>query len=189
MLRLVWIYGVIYLSECRGWPNKAPEPMRGVPRVFDVGFGLHIVNVGDAGFPPRMAQLFSLGHYHIMQTQAHYLFRDFSLGLLVLFSVASCHFRFHGYQFFKRGVYFVQSLLEFRKRGFIGVIAGKVSGIALAQRVKEVHLVVVAFMDSVFQHIVLSPWPNKSPEPTAVGACRSAVAVHAASRRWLSFFR
>jgi hypothetical protein len=31
--------------------------------------------------------------------------------------------------------------------------------------------------------------PNKSPEPTAVGACRSAIAVHAASRRWLSFFR
>ena len=31
--------------------------------------------------------------------------------------------------------------------------------------------------------------PNKSPEPTAVGACSSAVAVHAASRRWLSFFR
>ena len=26
-------------------------------------------------------------------------------------------------------------------------------------------------------------------EPTAVGAVRSAVAVHAASRRWLSFFR
>jgi hypothetical protein len=31
--------------------------------------------------------------------------------------------------------------------------------------------------------------PNKSPEPTAVGACSSAVAVHVASRRWLSFFR
>jgi len=36
-------------------------------------------------------------------------------------------------------------------------------------------------------------WPNQSPEPTAVGAgCHratgSAVAVHAASRRWLSFF-
>jgi hypothetical protein len=31
--------------------------------------------------------------------------------------------------------------------------------------------------------------PNKSPEPTAVGACRSAVAVHVVSRRWLSFFR
>jgi hypothetical protein len=28
-----------------------------------------------------------------------------------------------------------------------------------------------------------------SPEPTAVGACRSAVAVHAASRRWFSFLR
>ena len=31
--------------------------------------------------------------------------------------------------------------------------------------------------------------PNQSPEPTAVGAGRSAVAVRAASRRWLSFFR
>jgi len=31
--------------------------------------------------------------------------------------------------------------------------------------------------------------PNKSPEPTAVDAVSSAVAVHAASRRWLSFFR
>jgi hypothetical protein len=31
--------------------------------------------------------------------------------------------------------------------------------------------------------------PNKSPEPTAVGAVSSAVAVHVTSRRWLSFFR
>jgi hypothetical protein len=30
---------------------------------------------------------------------------------------------------------------------------------------------------------------NKSPEPTAVGAGRSAVAVHVAGRRWLSFLR
>jgi hypothetical protein len=29
--------------------------------------------------------------------------------------------------------------------------------------------------------------PNKSPEPTAVGALRSAVAVHITSRRWFSF--
>jgi hypothetical protein len=28
-----------------------------------------------------------------------------------------------------------------------------------------------------------------SPEPTAVGACSSAIAVHVASRRWLSFLR
>jgi hypothetical protein len=32
-------------------------------------------------------------------------------------------------------------------------------------------------------------WLNKSPEPTAVGAVSSAVAVHVASRRWLSFLR
>jgi hypothetical protein len=31
--------------------------------------------------------------------------------------------------------------------------------------------------------------PNKSPEPTAVGAVSSAIAVHVANRRWLSFFR
>lgn len=30
---------------------------------------------------------------------------------------------------------------------------------------------------------------QKSPEPTAVGAVRSAVAVHVTSRRWLSFLR
>ena len=30
---------------------------------------------------------------------------------------------------------------------------------------------------------------NKSPEPTAVGAVRSAVAVRVAGRRWLSFLR
>jgi len=30
------------------------------------------------------------------------------------------------------------------------------------------------------------PWPNQSPEPTAVGAVSSAIAVHIASRRWLS---
>ena len=36
---------------------------------------------------------------------------------------------------------------------------------------------------------IMTMWPNKSPEPTAVGAVSSAVAVHVASRRWLSFFR
>jgi hypothetical protein len=31
--------------------------------------------------------------------------------------------------------------------------------------------------------------PNKTLEPTADGAVSSAIAVHATSRRWLSFFR
>jgi hypothetical protein len=31
--------------------------------------------------------------------------------------------------------------------------------------------------------------PNKSPEPTAVGAVRSAIAVRVASRLWPSFLR
>jgi hypothetical protein len=32
-------------------------------------------------------------------------------------------------------------------------------------------------------------WPNKTLEPTADDAVSSAIAVHVASRRWLSFFR
>jgi hypothetical protein len=42
------------------------------------------------------------------------------------------------------------------------------------------------------QQAVYQQWagsPNKSPEPTAVGAFSSAVAVHVTSRRWLSFLR
>jgi len=37
--------------------------------------------------------------------------------------------------------------------------------------------------------VIMTMLPNKSPEPTAVGAVSSAVAVHVTSRRWLSFFR
>ena len=44
------------------------------------------------------------------------------------------------------------------------------------------------YLSDIFMKIHES-WPNKSPEPTAVGACGSAVAVHVTSRRWLSFFR
>jgi len=37
--------------------------------------------------------------------------------------------------------------------------------------------------------MIITEWPNQSPEPTAVGVVSSAIAVHATSRRWLSFFR
>jgi hypothetical protein len=40
-----------------------------------------------------------------------------------------------------------------------------------------------------FIMIFTSLMPNKSPEPTGVGAGCSAIAVHVAGRRWLSFFR
>ena len=43
------------------------------------------------------------------------------------------------------------------------------------------------WLDSIM-NITIS-WPNKTLEPTADGAVSSAVAVYAASRRWLSFFR
>jgi hypothetical protein len=54
-----------------------------------------------------------------------------------------------------------------------------------------VHLLAVALNFIIhsesFPNLVQQP--NKSPEPTAVGAVSSAVAVHVASRRWLSFLR
>jgi hypothetical protein len=37
--------------------------------------------------------------------------------------------------------------------------------------------------------LVVDRAPNKSPEPTADGVVSSTIAAHAASRRWLSFFR
>ena len=48
---------------------------------------------------------------------------------------------------------------------------------------------VISAFDFMMLGLKDSQWPNKSPEPTAVGAVSSAVAVHVASRRWLSFFR
>jgi len=41
----------------------------------------------------------------------------------------------------------------------------------------------------LFRFVIRKPQPNKSPEPTAVGAVSSAIAVRVAGRRWLSFFR
>ena len=57
--------------------------------------------------------------------------------------------------------------------------------------VADDHLVIGDGVGSDFidMRISMNLWPNKSPEPTAVGAVSSAVAVQAASRRWLSFFR
>ena len=45
------------------------------------------------------------------------------------------------------------------------------------------------FSHTFYSDVCLSLMPNKTPEPTAVGAVSSAVAVYIASRRWLSFFR
>ena len=43
---------------------------------------------------------------------------------------------------------------------------------------------------SMFLHsISLVAMPNQTPDPTAVGAVSSAVAVHVAGRLWLSFHR
>jgi hypothetical protein len=44
------------------------------------------------------------------------------------------------------------------------------------------------YLVTIFFKMTTKATPNNSPEPIAVGAGRSAVAVHAASRRWLSCY-
>jgi hypothetical protein len=52
-------------------------------------------------------------------------------------------------------------------------------------------LLTIGLMVEYFRLFGMSVYqsPNKSPEPTAVGAVSSAIAVHVAGRRWLSFLR
>ena len=64
-----------------------------------------------------------------------------------------------------------------------GASAATIYGIALSV------LVVMAGFPCSQNAGQMTVTPNKSPEPTAVGVGSSAVAVHVASRRWLSFFR
>jgi len=55
-----------------------------------------------------------------------------------------------------------------------------------------VGVVCIAVIPVILYFVCRKPratMPNQSPEPTAVGALCSAVAVHVASRRWLSIFR
>jgi hypothetical protein len=61
--------------------------------------------------------------------------------------------------------------------------AGSHSGQVLSRRIGERWDLPYFIMNFTIS------WPNKTLEPTADGAVSSAVAVHAASRRWLSFFR
>ena len=62
------------------------------------------------------------------------------------------------------------------------LIVGGVNGAA-----KEIHTTRTIWSLRFGRRLFMLP--NQSPEPTAVGAVSSAVAVHTTSRRWLSFFR
>ena len=59
----------------------------------------------------------------------------------------------------------------------------------LHERRSGLHFIGIACRRSFQTFMIIDRQPNKSPEPTAVGTVSSAIAVHVASRRWLSFFR
>ena len=91
----------------------------------------------------------------------------------------------------------VGSFVFHRRHRFIGSVILFVGGVSLDlffegsdDKVYPLSVVWVALggLLPVILWYLRQP-PNKSPEPTAVGAVSSAVAVHIASRRWLSFFR
>jgi hypothetical protein len=78
--------------------------------------------------------------------------------------------------------------------GLAFAVSGLMRGSLLGRICGLVVVAILVFIVWQMTHSVIhggpkKPLPNKSPEPTAVGACRSAVAVHVASRRWLSFLR
>ena len=45
------------------------------------------------------------------------------------------------------------------------------------------------FLPMIFIQVDIDQWPNKSPEPTPVGAGRSASRLTVFGPAWLSFFR
>jgi hypothetical protein len=96
---------------------------------------------------------------------------------------------------------FIAAPIRFRTRAAAAVLAAVVVvSIFAVQRIAGagVRVFMPAFRAAILADFVVvhnlflfvaDSQPNKSPEPTAVGAVSSAIAVHAASRRWLSFFR
>ena len=64
------------------------------------------------------------------------------------------------------------------------MVAVHITEAVMAAGIMAAAEIAVAVEDII--DFVMSRLPNKSPEPTAVAA---AVAIPAASRRWLSFFR
>ena len=93
-------------------------------------------------------------------------------------------------------IFGVIALLGISKHGTKGILAPAIVGIIINGLL--LFIFVTNFLaararaqqhSSIQASPVVAVWSNKSPEPTAVGAVSSAVAVRVASRRWLSFFR
>ena len=82
---------------------------------------------------------------------------------------------------------------ELVRRFEMSKISGVSSGSARAGLMRRASAAACRFMSILIRQCLFGRdtlmWPNKALEPTAVGAVSSAVAVHVASRRWLSFFR
>jgi hypothetical protein len=139
-----------------------------------------------------VAQLFSLGHItryeHIEDTLAYIEHRNFCcVGFLYDFlgaqrSAISALGSFH----------FVGSFSFGSRRGYCSIFCTRtfdvtwadVCAVAASSYLCWLALVIWPLDEQKVRFMTM--WPNQSPEPTAITA---AVAIHAASRRWLSFFR
>ena len=76
----------------------------------------------------------------------------------------------------------VRALPDFEVTGFMSILAADLRQLPASFSPWD-------FCRRIFVSFRRRLMPNKSPEPTAVGAGSSAVAVHVTSRRWLSFLR
>jgi len=157
-----------------------------------------------------VAQLFSLGRTTLMFTNDAFVDRAIRAFLVPVFWSAVCYFAVSLISRLAspepRGIYFRRLILMFIVAlvwcALYPALGSAFIGNSADPRNEERHALWVA-KELGMSYGVHAIWawlfialidrpkvrPNKSPEPTAVGAGRSAVAVHAVSRRWLSFFR
>ena len=182
-------------------PNNSPEPTA-------VGAVSSAIAVHAGWF--RVPELWTLGRTTPMFTNDAFMDRAIGAFLAPVIWSAVCYFaasfisRLASSE--PRGIYFRRLILmlvaAFIIAGLYPALGAAFHSNAADPRNEEWHNLWMAKQVGTSYGIhaiwawllvALIDWPkvrpNKSPEPTAVGACSSAVAVNAASRRWLSFFR
>ena len=143
-----------------------------------------------------MAQLFTLGRYaHVTKSIYQRSWAGcYHFGVRCIMVCFAFWLRCRGHPKLDLGssidfIHFSHHRFHAHVAVFISEIGQDTSAVVLGSYCVCCQLHSLCWLAIYSSQICMSYRPNKSPEPTAVGAVRSAVAVHVAGRRWLSFFR
>jgi heme/copper-type cytochrome/quinol oxidase subunit 2 len=172
---------------------KPPEPMR----VIAVSSA-----IAGCGFWSRMAQLSTLGGIRVHMKRSLVIFSAVNLVVMlilvdfVLSARQQAIMEERDYYDFGDNLTFTMMIVPILWLCLIADIIWAVMALVAIFRHRSYQSAVACVIAAALWAAVIplareitSLPPNKSPEPTADGACSSAIAVHATSRRWLSFFR